>query len=67
MNGQQLTIREGTRKRTYTTARLTIPAGAIVRDNRHAATLGDVKPGQRVLVVRGPKHTWVLAHDVRHP
>lgn len=63
VNGQQLTIKEGTKKATYKTITLTIPSNARVRDNRHKATLANVKPGQRVLVVQGPKRTLVVARS----
>ncbi|MGA9860096.1 MAG: hypothetical protein WBQ18_19680 [Solirubrobacteraceae bacterium] len=66
VNGQQLTIKEGTKKATYKTVTLTIPAGAKVRDNRQAATLSDLKAGQRVLVLQGPKRTLVAAHTLRN-
>ncbi len=64
MNGQQLTLTEGT-KTTHRTVTLSIPAGARVRDNGKLATLADVKPGQRALVVHGPKRTLVVARDKR--
>ena len=65
VSGQQLTIAEGTRKHTYKTMTLTVPSGAVVRDNRQAAQLSDLKAGQMVVVVQGPKKTRVLAHDRR--
>ena len=40
VSGRQLTIREGTKKRTYKTVTLTIPTTARVRDNGRAASLG---------------------------
>ncbi|HEY1714418.1 MAG TPA: hypothetical protein VGG07_16065 [Solirubrobacteraceae bacterium] len=61
VNGQQLTIAEGTRRATYKTVTVTVPAGAVVRDNRQHATLSDVKAGQRVLVLTAPKRTYVIA------
>jgi hypothetical protein len=61
VSGQQLTITEGTRKATYKTVTVTVPAGAVVRDNRQKATLSDVKTGQRVLVLTAPKRTYVIA------
>jgi hypothetical protein len=61
VSGQQLTITEGTRKATYKTVTVTVPANAVVRDNRQTATLADVKPGQRVLVLAAPKRTYVIA------
>ncbi len=61
VNGQQLTIREGTKKATYKVLTLTIPAGAAVRDNGQTASLSQLTPGQRVGVVQGPKRTAVVA------
>jgi hypothetical protein len=66
VNGQQLTLREGTKTTTYKTLTLTIPAGAVVRDNAHKGTLPDVKAGQRALVLHGPKRTLVIARDARN-
>jgi hypothetical protein len=65
VSGQQLTIVEGTRKHAYKTVTLTIPANARVRDNKQTAQLSDLKAGQRVVVVEGPKHTQVVAHTPR--
>lgn len=61
VNGNQLTIREGTKKATYKTVTLTIPANAKVRDNGHPATLSQLIAGQRVGVLQGPNRTWVTA------
>ena len=61
VNGNQLTIAEGTRMATYKTVTVTIPTNAVVRDNRHEATLSDVKAGQRVLVLTAPQRTYVIA------
>jgi hypothetical protein len=61
VNGQQLTITEGTAKSSYKTVTLTVPANAIVRDNQSKSTLSAVKPGQRVLVLAAPQHTYVIA------
>ncbi|MGI8904728.1 MAG: hypothetical protein ACR2IP_13990 [Solirubrobacteraceae bacterium] len=65
VSGQQLTLKEGTKKATYKTVTLTIPANARVRDNRQKATLADVKPGQRARVVALPKRTIVVARTPR--
>ena len=64
VNGRQLTVREGTKKSTYRTVTLTIPAGAEVRDNGRGASLSALTPGQRVGVVQGPHATRVTARDV---
>ena len=61
VNGRQLTIAEGTRRATYKTVTVTVPSGAVVRDNRQLATLSAVKAGQRVLVLTAPKRTYVIA------
>jgi hypothetical protein len=63
VSGQQLTIREGTKKATYKTVTLTIPANAKVRDNGHNASLSQLQAGQRVGVVQGPKATRVIARN----
>jgi hypothetical protein len=65
VSGRQLTIREGTRKATYKTMTLTIPAGARVRDNGKPASLSQLSAGQRVGVVQAPKRTLVIARDAR--
>ena len=65
VNGQQLTMTEGTAKATYKTVTLTIPSTARVRDNRQQVTLSDLKAGQRVIVVQAPKQTFVVAHTKR--
>ncbi|HZU39737.1 MAG TPA: hypothetical protein VE992_01725, partial [Solirubrobacteraceae bacterium] len=61
VSGNALVIREGTRKATYRTLTLTIPAGARVIDNRQPATLSQLTPGEHVLVVQGPQRTLVVA------
>jgi hypothetical protein len=61
VSGRQLTITEGTRKATYKTVTVTVPADAVVRDNRAKSSLSDVKAGQRVLVLTAPKRTYVIA------
>jgi hypothetical protein len=65
VNGQKLTIREGTKNATYKTVTLTIPAGANVRDNRKPASLSQLRVGQRVAVVQAPNRTLVIARDAR--
>jgi hypothetical protein len=61
VSGNRLTIIEGTPKATYKTVTVTVPAGAVVRDDRQKASLSEVKAGQRVLVVTAPKRTFVIA------
>lgn len=67
VSGEHLTLTEGTPARTYTTVTLTIPAGATVRSDRRVSSLAALTPGQRVLVVRAPQHTFVVAHRPRAP
>ena len=66
VNGRTLTITEGHQQATHKTVTLTIPAGAKVRDDRQAASLSAVKPGQRVMVITGPKQTFVIARTRQH-
>ena len=54
------------RERDRRTLTVTIPASAHVRDDRHKATLAELKPGQRVLVLHGPQQTLVVARDTRN-
>ncbi len=65
VSGQQLTLKEGTKTATYKSITLTIPSDALVRDNRQAANLSDIKSGQHVLVFKGPNRMVVLARDVK--
>ncbi len=67
VSGQQLTIREGTKKATYKTVTLTIPSNAKVRENRQASTLSALTAGQRVAVVQAPQRTWVIARSAPTP
>ena len=61
VSGQRLTITEGTRKAAYKTVTVTVPANAVVRDDRQKTTLSAVKAGQRVLVLTAPQRTYVVA------
>jgi hypothetical protein len=66
LSGNQLTITEGTKTATYKNVTLTIPANATVRRNDQAAHLSDIKSGDIVVVVQGPKGTLVDARDAKH-
>jgi hypothetical protein len=61
VQGNSITLNEGTRKATYRTVTLTLPGGTLVRENRRAAQISDIRPGQMVIVVQGPKRTRVNA------
>jgi hypothetical protein len=65
VSGNQLVLADGTKKATYKTVTLTIPATAHVRDNGAQASLAEVKSGQRAIVIQAPHRTWVIAHTVR--
>lgn len=65
VSGQQLTLAEGTRTKTYRTVTVTIPANAKVRDNGKAAALSSVTPGQRAIIVQAPKRTFVIVRTPR--
>jgi hypothetical protein len=66
LSGAKLTITEGTKTATYKTVTLTIPSGATIRRNGQQAQLSDLKSGDMVLVVQGPKRTLVAANDAQH-
>jgi hypothetical protein len=65
VSGQRLSLTEGTPKAAYRTVTVTVPTSAIVRDNGARADLAAVTPGQRVLVLTGPKRTRVIARTPR--
>lgn len=67
VSGQQLTMTDATRNASYKTITLTIPSGAVIRDDRKPAALSDLKAGQRVIVVQAPKRTIVVAHTPKRP
>jgi hypothetical protein len=59
VSGRTLTIREGTRKATWKTRSIDVPADAKVRLNRRPVSLADLRPGQRVAVLDLP-HRFVV-------
>jgi hypothetical protein len=61
VSGAQLTLTEGTRKASYRSVTVTIPASAVVRDDGKRASLSSVTAGQRVLVMHAPRRTFVVA------
>lgn len=67
VSGSQLTLLVGTRRATYRTVTLTLPARTRVRDNHQKATLAQVKPGQRAIVIQAPKRALVIAHSPKRP
>jgi hypothetical protein len=65
VSGRQLTLVEGRPRTAKRNVTLTIPSAARVRDNRQASSLSALKTGERVIVIRLPKRTLVLAHTAR--
>ncbi|MDQ6819443.1 MAG: hypothetical protein M3076_03740 [Actinomycetota bacterium] len=63
VNGQQITIADGTKHATYKTFTLTIPGTASVLENGRRASLSDLRSGQHILVVQGPGRTLVIARN----
>jgi hypothetical protein len=63
VDGNSLTLREGTKTATYKTVTLDIPSGAVVRIKRKPGKLSDIKAGQHAMVVKGPKRTLVIVRD----
>jgi hypothetical protein len=58
-----LTLAVGTRKATYRTVQLTLPAASTrVRNDGHRASLDQLAAGERAIVVRGPHRALVIAH-----
>jgi hypothetical protein len=63
VSATQLTVREGTKAATYQSVTLTIPSNATIRLDRAPAELSQLKAGDRVGVLSGPKRTLVVAFD----
>jgi len=63
VNGQQITIADGTKHATYKTFTLTIAGTASVLENGRRASLSDLRSGQHILVVQGPGRTLVIARN----
>jgi hypothetical protein len=65
VNGDVLTLHEGTKTATYKTVTLTLASSARVRNNRQRSSLSTLKPGERVQVIQGPAHTLVVARAAK--
>ena len=61
IDGQDLTLREGTRRATYKTVSIAVGTEATVRLSRQPSTLGALVAGDRVTVVKAPHKTAVAA------
>src|SRR3954454_7765915 len=61
VSGDQLTIREGTADATYDTKTFTVPDGAVAKWGSDSHSLSALSVGDRVVVVRTPSKTRVLA------
>lgn len=66
VQGQDLTMTDGTPAHPYRTVTITVPSNARVRNNGHIATLSSLAAGERVVVLQGPARFQVLAHTPRH-
>ena len=67
VDGNSLTLREGTKNATYKTITLDLPSNAVVRIKRKRGKLSDLKVGQRAMVVKGPQRTLVIVRDAKQP
>jgi hypothetical protein len=65
VEGNSLTLREGTNKATYKTITLDLPSNAVVRIKRKPGKLTDIKAGQHATVVKGPKRTLVIVRNAK--
>ena len=65
VEGNSLTLREGTKNATYKTITIDLPSNAVVRIKRKAGKLSDVKAGQHAMIVRGPQRTAVIVRDAK--
>lgn len=61
VSGSTVTLREGTRKATYKTVTLTLPADTRVRLARKPSSLSALSAGDRIAVVQGPHRSVVAA------
>ena len=67
VEGNSLTLKEGTKNATYKTVTIDLPSNAVVRVKRKAGTLADVKAGRHAMVVRGPQRTAVIVRNAKQP
>lgn len=65
VEGNSLTLREGTKNATYKTITIDLPSNAVVRIKRKPGKLSDVKAGQHAMVVRGPQRTLVVVRNAK--
>jgi hypothetical protein len=65
VSGAQLTLSEGSANTAQRNVTLTVPSTARIRDDRRAASLSALKAGQRVMVIRAPRRTLVIARAAR--
>ena len=67
VEGNSLTLREGTKNATYKTITIDLPSNAVVRIKRKPGKLSDIKAGQHAMVVKGPDRTAVIVRDAKQP
>ena len=63
VDGTKLTLTEGTDKATYGTPTIDVGSDAKVFRNHQKATLGDLKEGDDVRIIKSPRGTLVWAED----
>lgn len=63
IDGSKLTITEGTDKATYGEPTVDVGSEVTVIRNHAKAALGDLKEGDFVQVIKGPKSSFVMAED----
>jgi hypothetical protein len=63
IDGSKLTVTEGTDKATYGEPTIDVGDNPTVIRNHAKAALGDLKVGDEVHIIKGPKQTVVIAED----
>lgn len=63
VEGNSLTLEEGTKNATYKTMTIDLPSNTVVRIKRTPGKLSDVKAGQHAMVVRGSQRTAVIVRN----
>ena len=67
VQGNSITLKEGTKTATYKTITIDLPSNAVVRIKRQPGKLSDVKAGQHAMVVKGPQRTAVIVRGAKQP
>jgi hypothetical protein len=67
VQGNSITLKEGTKTATYKTITIDLPSNVVVRIKRRPGKLSDVKAGQHAMVVKGPQRTAVIVRGAKQP